>query len=170
MKVVLIITEYEQIKQTFRENEKNIKKEIETQYKTQIINLKRINEEQEKAINMQEKTINQYKEQLEKATKTTHKYKGLPRKQDYRNPNLKGKEDTYIKIIQELQTKLQSKEDMEQDYRKTIEDLRENIAELVSYNHKQSYTGLKLLKELDEAKDKIVQQKTDAKNISTKQN
>ena len=93
---------------------------------------------------MQENTINQYKEQLEKATKTTHKHKSLPRKQDYRNPNLKGKEDTYIKTIQELQIKLQSKEDMEQHYRKTIEDNRENITEL--------------LNELAEARDKIVQQ------------
>ena len=137
MKVVLTLREFEQIKQTFRENEKIIKKEIETQYKTQIINLKRINEEQEKANNMQENTINQYKEQLEEATKTTHKNNCETGRMTKEILNLKGMEVTYIKTIQELQRKLQSKEDMEKHYRKTIED--------------------KLLNELAEARDKILQ-------------
>ena len=125
MKVVLTITEYEQIKQTFRENEKIIKKEIETKYKTKI---------------------NQYKEQLEEATKTAHKNNCEMGKMTKEILNLKDMEVTYIKTIQELQRKLQSKEDMEQHYRKTIED--------------------KLLNELAEARDKILQQEKDPKNIS----
>ena len=46
---------------------------------------------------------------------------------------------------------------MEKHYRETIEDNRENITELESSNHSQSYNELRLLNELDEARDKIVQ-------------
>ena len=81
----------EQMRQTFRENEKAIKEEIEAQYKTQIINLKRINEEQKEAnkqnnatslskINIQENTIqtlykqmNYYKEKWKKLPRPTTK-------------------------------------------------------------------------------------------------
>ena len=176
----------EQMRQTFRENEKIIKEEIETQYKTQIINLKRINEEQKQAnnhnnatslskLNMQENTIqelykqmNQYKEQLEEATKTTHKNRVDLSKMSIEIINLRVKEDTYIKTIQDLQRKQQSKEDMEQHYIQTIEDNREIMTELESSNHSQIFNEMRLHTELDEAREKIVQLEKDARNISTK--
>ena len=176
----------EQMRQTFRENEKIIKEEIETQYKTQIINLKRINEEQKQAnnhnnatslskLNMQENTIqelykqmDQYKEQLEEATSTNHIQRADLSKMSIELINLKVKEDTYIRTIQDLQRKQQSKEDMEQHYIQTIEDNREIMTELESSNHSQSYNEMRLLNELDEAREKIVQLEKDARNISTK--
>ena len=176
----------EQMRQTFRENEKIIKEEIETQYKTQIINLKRINEEQKQANNhnnatslsklyMQENTIqelykqmDQYKEQLEEATSTNHRQRADLSNMSIELINLKVKEDTYIRTIQDLQKKQQSKEDMEQHYIQTIEDNREIMTELESSNHSQIYNEMKLHNELDEARDKIVQLEKDARNISTK--
>ena len=82
--------------------------------------------------------------------------------------NLRVKEDTYIKTIQDLQRKQQSKEDMEQHYIQTIEDNREIMTELESSNHSQLYNEMRLHNELDEARDKIVQLEKDARNISTK--
>merc|ERR1712215_413983 len=75
---------------------------------------------------------------------------------------------TYIKTIQDLQRKQQSKEDMEQHYIQTIEDNREIMTELESSNHSQSYNEMRLHNELDEAREKIVQLEKDARNISTK--
>ena len=82
------------------------------------------------------------------------------------NPNVK--EDTYIRTIQDLQKKQQSKEDKEQHYIQTIEDNREIMTELESSNHSQLYNEMRLHNELDEARDKIVQLEQDARNISTK--
>ena len=123
---------------------------------------------QENTIQTLYKQMNQYKEQLEETTKTTNKNRIDLGNKTIEILNLRGKEDTYIKTIQELNRKLQSKEDMEQHYRETIEDNRANITELESSNHSQSYNEVRLLNELDEARAKIVQLETDAKNISTK--
>ena len=176
----------EQMRQTFRENEKILKEELETQYRTEIINLKRVNDEQKQAnihnnatslskLNMQENTIqelykqmDQYKKQLEEATSTNHRQRADLSNMSIELINLKVKEDTYIRTIQDLQKKQQSKEDMEQHYIQTIEDNREIMTELESSNHSQLYNEIQLHNQLDEAREKIVQLENDARNISTK--
>ena len=155
-------------------------------HSAEIINLKRINDEQKQAnihnnatslskLNMQENTIqelykqmDQYKEQLEEATSTNHRNRADLSNMYIELINLKVKEDTYIRTIQDLQRKQQSKEDMEQHYIQTIEDNREIMNELESSNHSQFYNEIQLHNQLDEAREKIVQLENDARNISTK--
>ena len=112
--------------------------------------------------------MNHYKEEMEETTKTNNKNRIDLGNKTLEILNLKSKEDNYIKTIQDLNRKLQSKEDMEKHYRENIEDFRANITELESSNHSQSYNEVKLLNELEEARAKIVQLSTDEKNISIK--
>ena len=161
------------MRDTFRKNEKILKEELETQYRTEIINLKRVNDEQKQAnihnnatslseLNMQENTIqelykqmDQYKEQLEEATSTNHNQRADLSNMSIELINLKVKEDTYIRTIQDLQKKQQSKEDMEQHYIQTIEDNREIMDELESSNHSQYENEIQLQNQLDEAREKL---------------
>ena len=89
--------------------------------------------------------MDQYKEQLDEATSTNHRNRADLSKMSIELMNLKVKEDTYIKTIQDLQRKQQSKEDMEQHYIQTIEDNREIMTELESSNHSQTYNEMRFL-------------------------